>query len=285
MQFPAAIVLALALPWIRGAAAREATPPPEPPARPDRVALLTLSDPAYARIQIPENARVAPSAVERLLVYRKGVCIVDRGLRSIRQPAPSGGGEMGLAEIASVAPDAAGAAIVITRWEARVDANVVDSRIVWIDPLHPDGAWSVKLEPGRQVKEILALSASFGVAAATFTEGDPLVDLRMYGPDGRERSRSDARTGSVVDLAVSDDGGFLGADLALPPQEGGPDRGIVVSDLVRGTRWQFTWRYGSEDEPKSWYLATGGILELRTAGDLLRFDSVGTPIRGRRRGR
>lgn len=282
----AAVAILLALPWIRGGGAREGSPPPQPAPREDRVMLLTVTDPAYGRLTIPESARVVPSATERLLVFRKGACVVDRGLRSIRRAASGGSeGEEGLFENASVAPDGSGAAIAATRWEVREDRTAVEARIVWVDPFHPDGSWILALEPGRQIKELVALPLAFGAAVATFVEGDPVVDVRRIGPDGHELSRSSPQEGSVVDLAVSDDGGFLGVDFALPPKEGEPDRAIVVIDLAKGGSWRYGWTYGSDREPLGWHLESGGVLEITTAERPLRFDARGVPLRRSRRGR
>ena len=255
---------------------------PTPP-HDDGVVLLTASDPEYLRLELPADLQLAPEAFSRLVVFRDGVPLLDRGLRDERlsvSTAPSE--ERGYVEDAEVSADGRVAVIVSTSYrrtltsgEAKTEA---ETELTWIDPEHPKGLWSVALEEGRWVKKAVPLSEKRGVAVSTCRDLDGPADLRYFGPDGAELLRVNEDESSLVDMVATNHGAFFAADLVFPTRPGVPDRGILVLDLLRGTRWTYTWSYGGEGEPVSWNLEETGILQVNIPGAVLRFDRNGKTL-------
>ena len=261
------------------------------PPRGDAVVLLATSDPEYARLRLPADSKLVPEASSRLVVFRDGAPLLDRGLRDERVfVSPAGGDtpnvEKGYVEDAEISADGRVAVIVSTSYrrpltspsaggqprEAPVKA---ETELTWIDPEHPRGLWSVTLEDGRWAKKAIPLSGKRGVAVSTCRDMDAPADLRYFGPDGAELFHMREEESSVVNMVATSYGAFLAADLVFPPRPGVPDRGILVLDLLKGTRWTYTWSYGKEGEPISWNLEETGILEIKTPGQVFRYDRNG----------
>jgi len=71
--------------------------------------------------------------------------------------------------------------------------------------------------------------------------------------------------------------------VALPDRQTLPHRGVLVLDLLHGTRLTYTWRYGADDEPVSWKLDDSGVFEVTTTTHVRRFDRNGKPFAASRR--
>lgn len=283
------------------AKARPVEPPPAADFAPspdripaDGVRILANTDEEYRSLRERTVRRVAPDAPSRLVVFSGGVPVLDRGLRLAKRIA--GGGdpaspvEEGIAEDAVVSPDGRFAVLATTRYrraapsgqELGVPRGVTD--VVWIDPAHPEGLWSVRLEDGRWIRRIVPLSARHGVALSTLVDPDSREgDFRIFGPEGIEELRIPESEAVASDIVVTAEGAFVGIDLLFASRPGLPDRGVAVLDRAYGKRWTYTWSYGAEDEPKSWKLEDSGILEVTTPKNLRRFDRAGKPIGSTRR--
>jgi hypothetical protein len=83
----------------------------------------------------------------------------------------------------------------------------------------------------------------------------------------------------VTDLTATSNGAFLGVSLAYPERPGLPQMGILVLDLLRGTRWTYSWSYGEAGDPLSWTLEDSGVLEVKVPGKIVRYDRNGAPLR------
>lgn len=264
------------------------------------VRLFESNDPDYLSLGIPGDRRIAPQAGSRLVVFRDGAPVLDRGLRVEKWLAEADGAskppvEEGAADDAVVAPDGRFAVLASTRFrrvasppgrpsEAPGKARGV-TELVWIDPAHPEGRWTTPLENGRWIQTIVPLSPVRGVAVSTLADpDDPDADFRIYGPDGKESMRIPETEGVTAEIASASHGGFVAVDLLFPDRIGLPNRGVTVLDLTYGTRWTYTWTYGSDGEPTSWRLDDMGILEVTTPESVRSFDRNGKPIRlGKRR--
>lgn len=263
--------------------------------RPDRVVLLDASDPVYAGLAVPDVARFAPASRTRLVVFRDGRCVLDRGLREERRAGPRSDRketlvETGLVEQAYVAPDGRAALLVTVRYRDSVDlAETGPARdgeglrgktsLAWIDPAHPDGRWRFDLEPGRFVVKAIVLSRGQGAALSTSDVDGGAADFRLVGTDGRVVFTIPVDRASTGDVVATEAGGFVAVDLAYRPGDGVPDRGVLVLDLLQGREWTYTWDYGSEREPLGWTLENTGILDVRLPGRTVRFDRNGRPLK------
>ncbi len=260
----------------------------------DIVRLFSADDPEYQSLDIPDARRVASEAVRRLVVFRGGAPVSDRGLgneKRVVERASSANAaseyEDGFVEDAEVSLDGRFALVLSTRYRKPVDPGTgVETKgktdLTWIDPAHPEGLWSVSLERERWVKKVLLLSPKHGVAISTLTDPNGPADLRLYGPEGREMLRLKGEEASVVDMTTTSQGAFLAVDLAYPDRPALPNRGVLVLDLLHGTRWTYTWSYGKDGEPLSWSLADTGILEVKTPGGTRCFDRNGKPLKAPR---
>lgn len=228
------------------------------------------------------------------MVFRGGSAIFDRGLRNEKVAAPlsragdSPAEEEGYVEDAEVSPDGGYAVVLSTRYRRPIsppDAVATRGRteLTWIDPAHPRGLWSVQLEEGRWVKSVVPLALRHGVAVASVADADGPADLRLYGPEGAEVLRLKGEEGSVIAMKAASHGAFLAVDLAYTDRQDFPNRGIAVLDLLQGTRWNYSWSYGGDDEPIAWNLADSGVLEITTPGGTQSYDRNGKPLRKTRR--
>lgn len=270
------------------AAAGSATPPAG-----DAVRIFSSASPEYAQLDIPDSLRVAPEAASRLVLFRGGVAVLDRGLALDVEVVPKPGGsqgarvEQGYVEDAEVSPDGGFAILLATRYKKtlslQADAETKGkTELTWIDPAHPKGLWSVAFEDGIWVKRVLLLSSKQGIAVSTIADPNGPADLRLYNAEGVETMRLRGEEASVVDMRPTTHAAFLAVDLAYPERSGVPDRGVLVLDLLHGRRWTYTWSYGDEHEPMSWNLADTGILEVTTPDGLRLFDRNGKPLRASR---
>ena len=311
-------VIALALAALPLGAARAAEPPAAasqgaPPtetatSEADRIGLFVAGQPDYAALQLDAARRTSPDAPYRLVVIHGGRPVLDFGLRNERQLVPAGEGpgekmfEEGIIDNAEVAPDGRSAAILSTQYRRPAEDSaqspdgsepprpVGTSVVSWVDARRPEARFSVKVEAGRWVKELLPLAGGAGLALSTTRGLGAPADFELYGPDGREVFRTGEAEGSVTDLTATSNGAFLAVSLAYPERPGLPKMGILVLDLLRGTRWTYTWSYGEQGEPLSWSLEDSGVLEVKVPGKIVRYDRNGAPLRseggsGKRKGK
>ena len=297
----ASLVLAGAMlagfPWIRHPASAAPAPAPATPADPgNRVAVLDAASPAYRTLQIPSSVKTDPDASVRLVVFRQGACILDRGLRDARHDSNGGARgslvvqESGTTERGAAAPDGREAIVATTRFVSRVDMtpgvtstknDTVQSAttLTLIDPDHPEGRWQVTLEGGRWVKDMIVLPASSGVVLTTFLPRNGPDDLRILDAGGHEKIRVPETRAEILSVRTSCDAGcFVAAAVAFKDVSSLPEQGVMVFDVARGTSWTYGWRYGGSDEPLSWDLGRGGVLTVTLPGGKRLFDATGTPL-------
>jgi len=283
------------LPWARsGSVAPPETGTKEAPAAasPDRVVLLSADDPEYLALAIPRSYKTVPSARLHLLVFRGGLCVRDHGLADTL--AKDGRGvegapvveQSGTNQRAFIAPDGRTAVVVGTRYVSRVDVTpgqtstandtvTGDTTLTLVDPAHPDGRWRVTLENSRWAKDVVVLANARGVVVTTFVPRNGPTDVRILDATGRESARVPETSAETMTIEGSPDGGFVAAEVSLPDNVALPERGVIVFDLARGSQWTYGWRYGSDDEPVSWSLQSGGVLVVKVPGGTRRFDASG----------
>ena len=263
----------------------------------NRVELLTPGDPRYTALAVPAGMSTNPGASSRLVVVREGVPVLDRGLLAQRDASladdPGVLEERGFVEDAVVAPDRSAAVVRQTRFTGRATVGTGSEpvtfrgreRLTWIDPDRPEGRWSVEFPEGRFVKELLVAPLASG-AGAILTDAAGLGgELRLFDVSGKEILRLGPPGEEAVDVAAAADVPVVAIDVAYPAREKLPDRAIIVLDLTAGTRWERTWRYGDDDEPKSWSLEPDGSLVLQVPEGVIRIDRGGTTETPRGRGR
>ena len=293
------------LPWARSAsvappetatkAAKEATPGAPATAAPDRVVLLGANDPEYLALAIPRSYKTSPSARLHLLVFRGGLCVRDHGLADTL--AKDGRGVDGAAFVeqsgtnqrAFVGPDGRTAVVVGTRYLSRVDVTpgqtstandtvTGDTTLTLVDPAHPDGRWRVTLENARWAKDVLVLANAMGVVVTTFVPRNGPTDVRILDATGHESARVPESSAESLRIDASPDGGFVAAEVTFEDNVALPERGVIVFDLARGSQWTYGWRYGSDAEPVSWSLQSGGVLAVKVPGGTRRFDATGSKL-------
>jgi hypothetical protein len=261
----------------------------------DRVVLLAADDPEYLALAIPRSFKTVPSARSHLLVFRGGLCIRDHGLADtlVKDGRGVEGSpvveQSGTNQRAIVAPDGRTAVVVGTRYVSRVDVTpgqtstvndtvTGDTTLTLVDPAHPDGRWRVTLENSRWVKDIVVLANAMGVVATTFVPRNGKPDVRILDSAGRESARVRETSAEALDIEGSPDGSFVAAEVAFPDNLALPERGVIVFDLARGSQWTYGWRYGSDDEPLSWSLESGGVLTVKVPGHTRRFHADGSKL-------
>jgi len=290
------------LPWARSASvappetatktAKETTPGAPTTASPDRVVLLSANDPEYLALAIPRSYKTVPSARLHLLVFRGGLCIRDHGLADTlakdgrRVEGAPVIEQSGTNQRAFVAPDGRTAVVVGTRYVSRVDVTpgqtstandtvTGDTILTLVDPEHPDGRWRVTLENSRWAKDVVVLANAMGVVVTTFAPRNGPTDVRILDGTGRESARVPETSAETLGIEGSPDGGFVAAEVSFPDNVALPERGVIVFDLARGSQWTYGWRYGSDNEPVSWSLQSGGVLAVKVPGGIRRFDANG----------
>ena len=262
---------------------------------PDRVVVFRANDPAYAALSAPKLGRSAPEADEHLVVFHGGEPILDVGLKSehktLSSPEPDAPfvDEEEITDVAQVSPDGRSALILSSRVRRRVPlardagpkaeaAPVGTATLYWIDASRPESRVTLPIDDGRFVAEAIPLSGGAGfVLCTTSGPGEP-ADLRVHGAGGGESFRLPADGGAVRRLVATNNGAYLGADLAYPARPDGPDRGVLVLDILHGSHWTYTWSYGGEGEPLGWDLDENGILAVKIPGADLLFEPNGRPI-------
>ncbi len=296
------ISLVPGLPWARSAsvappetatqAAKAAAPGTPATASPDRVVLLTADDPEYLALAIPRSFKTVPSARLHLLVFRGGLCIRDHGLADTL--AKNGRGiegapvveQSGTNQRAFVGPDERAAVVVGTRYVSRVDVTpgqtstandtvTGDTTLTLVDPTHPDGRWRVTLENARWANDVLVLAGGKGVVVTTFVPRNGPTDVRILDATGHESARVSESSAESLRIEASPDGDFVAAEVTFRDNPTLPECGVIVFDLAHGSQWTYGWRYGSDDEPLSWSLQTGGVLAVKVPGGTRRFDAAG----------
>lgn len=288
------------------AKAQRAEPPPvEAVALPEvtvvrtGVKLLTKVDQDYQELVVSERAKRYPESESRLVVFRDGVPIIDRGLRISTQIAAQKNPdaaevEEGLAEDAVVSSDARFAVLATTQFKrpAQQRGDRVDlprpavgvTELRWIDAEHPEGKWTVKLEDGRWIRTIVPISGKRGVAIATLADPDERdADMRILGPDGVETLRIRESEGSTAEIVATPHGNFVAVGLLFPPRLNMPNQGITVLDLTYDTRWTYSWTYGDDAQPLSWKIDDTGVLVVTTPLAIRSYDRLGKPIRSVKR--
>jgi hypothetical protein len=293
------------LPWARSGSAA----PPDTPTKganatvpgvtaadsPDRVVLLSSGDPEYLALAIPRSYKTVPSAPLHLLVFRGGLCIRDHGLADtlVKDGRGVEGApvveQSGTNQRAFVAPDGRTAVVVGTRYVSRVDVTpgkkstaddtvTGDTTLTLVDPAHPDGRWRVTLENSRWAKDVAVLANAMGVVVTTFAPRNGPTDVRILDATGRESVRVPETAAETLGIEGSPDGGFVAAEVSFPDNVALPERGVIVFDLAHGSQWTYGWRYGSDDEPVSWSLQSGGVLVVKVPGGTRRFDAKGDKL-------
>jgi len=270
--------------------------PPAPPVPPDRVVLVEAGDAEYRALAIPRAYKTAPGAPNHLLVFKNGLCIRDHGLNDANKKESDGDTpnaaiveETGKTERGYVAGDGSAAVVASTRYVSRVDLTpgqtstagdtvTGDTSLTLVDPAHPDGLWRVTLENGRWIKDVVVLPAAGGVVLTSFVPRDGPIDLRILDAAGHESLRMSEKSGETVRIEAPPAGSFVAAEMSFKDGPVLPERGVIVFDLARGTRWTYGWRYGSDAEPLSWRLLEGGVLSVKLPGGTHRYDPTGRKL-------
>jgi len=283
------------LPWLRSGstAPRESgsqTAASQVATSPDRIVLLAADSPDYRALAIPKSYKSHPDAAQHLLVFQGGLCVRDRGLVQAHETENGEAGklvmqETGVTERAYVAADGRDAVVTRTRYVSRVDltpgkTSTADDTVkstttlTLIDPRHPDGLWQITLENGRWVKDLVVLPVSMGVAVTTFLPRNGPADFRILDGTGRETTQVPESSGEAIRLEAAG-GGYVAAEFAFPEDRSIWECGVMVFDVAHGTQWTYGWRYGGADEPTSWSLQDRGVLAVKLATGMRRFDATG----------
>lgn len=259
---------------------------------PSHIVLLRVDSADYRALAIPKSYKSEPDALLHLLVFRDGLCVRDRGLMQIHDTTDAGKPgmimmqETGVTERAAVAPDAREAIVASTRYVSRVDVTpghtstkddtvTGATTLTLVEPAHPDGRWTLTLEHGRWVKDLIVLAHGKGVALTSFVPRNGPTDVRILGPDGREAFRVPETSGETLRVDASPDGGFVAAEMSFAEGASPFERGVTVFDLAHGTQWTYGWRYGGDEEPSSWTLQDQGVFAIVLPGGKRRFDPAG----------
>src|SRR5262245_20973010 len=289
-----AVGLLAGLPWLRSS---KTVPPGEEAtgtvtttsAPASRIDVVTKDSTEYRALAIPRSFKSEVDAATRLLVFKDGLCVRDRGI-VVAHTTTNGGDprglvteETGIAERAAVAGDDRTAVVATTRYVSRVDMTPGittegdtirgATTLTMIDPAHPDGRWQVTLEQSRWVRDLVALPRDGGVAVSTFVPRNGLPDVRLLDPSGHERVRVPESIAETLRIEPSPDGGFVAVELAFQ-DDGKWERGISVFG-ASGDSWTYGWKYGTDDEPSSWTLEPKGVLAVHVASGTRRFDATG----------
>ena len=286
------------LPWLRSShtvpAGTEGTPAASAPtaaAPASRLSVVAKDSPEYRALAIPRSFKSEVDAATRLLVFRDGLCVRDRGIVSAHTTSNGGDPrglvteETGITERAVVSDDEKTAVVMSTRYVSRVDLNPGlkstegdtiqgATTLTMIDPTHPDGRWQVTLEGSRWVKDLVALPRDGGVVVSTFVPRNGPTDVRLLDPTGHERVRVPDSVAETVRIESAPEGGFVAVELAFQ-DDAKWERGISVFGASGDTAWTYGWRYGTDAEPSSWTLEPRGVLAVRLASGTRRFDSTG----------
>ncbi len=254
----------------------------------DGVWLYRESDPDYRALGVPDSVRLDPDRPRRLVILRGGRVVLDRGLRDEVRPVtnPTPGLEEML-ETAELASDHSAAVVhtVLARSDAEAPegVRVLATRLSWVEPEHPEGRWSVTLEAGRLLRLARVLPRRRGALVSTARDARAPGDLRWYEPSGRLRWEIREDEAGVRTIQLTSLGAFAAVELVYPERPGGPQRGLLVLDLLADRRWSYAWRYGDEREPLVYALDDTGRLELTLADGVYVYDRTGRILEQRRR--
>jgi hypothetical protein len=291
-----ALGLVAGLPWLRSSSTVPAKGEPVAAshagaAPASRIVLVSSDAPEYRALAIPKSYKSDTSATQRLLVFRDGLCVRDRGIVTTHTTANGGSAgsvvmeETGITERAAVAGDEGTAVIASTHYVSRVDmtpgtTSTVNDTVrgatilTLVDAAHPDGRWQITIENGRWVKDLVALPGGAGLAVSTFLPRTGPSDLRLLDASGHERVHVPESTAETLRIEASPDGGFVAAELAFP--DGATwERGVTVFGVAASSQWTYGWRYGGEQEPTGWTLEARGTLAVELASGTRRFDPTG----------
>lgn len=250
------------------------------------IRLYQAGEPDYQALGIPAEVRINPEAEARLVIFKNGQLVADRGLEHTVRSVPRPGSPPWREEIlekAEIASDQQFAVIQRFQFRQISDADkkagesvdparrfsVVDllsTELTWVDANYPDGFWSTVLEEDRWLSNILLLPARRGIAVSTTTGTSGPADLRLFDQVGREVLSLDSSLASVTRLDSTLDGSFFLVDLAYPKRGIAPDRGVRIFDMLRGTNWTYSWSYGGDGEPVSYEMLETGALRLKLPG-------------------
>jgi hypothetical protein len=256
------------------------------------VVLLSAGDAEYRALAIPRSYKTAPDAPSHLLVFRGGLCVRDVGLADTQNRDEHGTPnsaivqEIGTTDRAVVGADGRAAVVVRTRYDSRVDVTpgqkstvndtvTGDTTLTLVDPAHPDGRWRLTLEHGRWAKDVLTLPSGKGVVVTTFLPRNGPTDMRILDDTGHESFRIPESSAETSRIDVSPDGTHVAAELAYHDRPLQAERGVMVIEPASGSRWTYEWRYGSDAEPLSWTLQKEGVLAVKLADGVQRFDAKG----------
>lgn len=256
-----------------------------------RVALVTAESAEYRALAIPKSYKSEAAAPLRLLVFRDGLCVRDRGLVTAHTTGNGGDGrsivmeETGIAERAAVAGDGSAAVVAATNYVSRVDITPGTTStegdtvrgattLTLVEPAHPDGRWQLTLEQGRWIKELVVLPAGSGVAVTTFLPRTGPTDFRILDGAGRESVRVPETAAETIRVEASPEGGHVAAEMLFPDGSRW-DRAVTVFEVARAGQWTYGWKYGDDGEPTSWTFERGGILNVSLASGTRRFDPTG----------
>jgi len=259
----------------------------------DRLALFQREDPENQALSIPGGIQDYPDSGLRLLIFRNGSVVLDRGLRDTRSERAEAGAAAGktlfpdseILETVEISPDDQSGVLVRT-WirppgkDGSLSGNV---SVAWIDPDHPRGRWSLPLPPDRFVEQAHVLDQGRGIALMTATPEQSGIDFTLYDRHGDSVYHLDAAAGSVLDFRATRAGAFLGLEIAFPEDQNLPEMGILVLDRLQNGSWIYTWSYGDDREPVEWTLRDDGVLEIRTPGRSETYDRTGRPLIPRNR--
>jgi len=252
------------------------------------IRLYQAGEPDSQALGIPAEVRINPEAGARLVIFKNGQLVADRGLEHTVRSVPRPGSPPWREEIlekAEIASDQQFAVIQRFRFRQIADTDkkasesvdparrfaVVDllsTELTWVDANYPDGFWSTVLGEDRWLSTILLLPARRGIAVSTKAGPNGPADLRLFDQVGREVLTLDSTLASVTSLDSTLDGSFFLVDLAYPARGVAPDRGVRIFDMVRGTNWTYSWSYGGDGEPVSYEMLETGALRLKLPGEV-----------------
>jgi hypothetical protein len=255
----------------------------------------------YQALGIPGELRVHPEAKARLVIFKDGQLVVDRGLEHTVRSVPRPGAPPWREEIvekAEIASDQQFAVIQRFRFRQISDderraagsaeaddpsrrlavVDLLSTELTWVDANYPDGFWSTVLGEDRWLSNMLLLPARQGIAVSTTTGPSGPADLRLFDQVGREVLSLDPTLASVTKLDSTLDGRFFLVDLAYPKRGIAPDRGVRIFDMAGGTNWTYSWSYGEDGEHVSYEMLETGALRLKLPGEVRLYGSDGKLI-------
>jgi hypothetical protein len=252
----------------------------------------------YQALGIPEENRIHPEARNRVVIFKDGSLVADRGLEHTVRTVPRPGAPPWREEIlekVEIASDQQFAVIQRFRFrqipegERRASAvddpsrrlaevDLLSTELTWVDANYPDGFWSTVLGEDRWLSNMLLLPGRRGIAVSTTSGPNGPADLRLFDQVGREVLSLDPKLASVTKLDSTLDGSFFLVDLAYPQRGVAPDRGVRIFNMLDGTSWTYSWSYGEDGEPISYEMLETGALRLELPGEVHVYGPDGTLV-------